>query len=213
MNTPVTLRPIPYSSNPNTILNKPTNNTSCSLTQNTMPIIQDENTYWDYISNFKRKSKSNEMNNWESWLSIGGFAIALYTLVFTVRKYRKYEKRLNEQKVAINNYQLKKIQEEESAALKAVIKGNIVSHTKGSDQLRVFNTGQANATNIRIEIIGSRDGLMVENFENIEVLNPQRVYDFVIPLASRHINMVQIKYTWDDASGKNREKTEYLQVV
>ena len=93
------------------------------------------------------------MNNWESWLSIGGFAIALYTLVFTVRKYRKHEKRLNEQKVAINNYQLKKIQEEESAALKAVIKGNIVSHTKGSDQLRVFNTGQANATNIRIEII------------------------------------------------------------
>lgn len=203
----------PTSSNPNTILNKPTNNTSCSLTQNTMPIIQDENTYWDYISNFKRKSKSNEMNNWESWLSIGGFAIALYTLVFTVRKYRKHEKRLNEQKVAINNYQLKKIQEEESAALKAVIKGNIVSHTKGSDQLRVFNTGQANATNIRIEIIGSRDGLMVENFENIEVLNPQRVYDFVIPLASRHVNMVQIKYTWDDASGKNREKTEYLQVV
>lgn len=160
-----------------------------------------------------RISKSNEMNNWESWLSIGGFAIALYTLVFTVRKYRKHEKRLNEQKVAINNYQLKKIQEEESAALKAVIKGNIVSHTKGSDQLRVFNTGQANATNIRIEIIGSRDGLMVENFENIEVLNPQRVYDFVIPLASRHVNMVQIKYTWDDASGKNREKTEYLQVV
>ena len=56
-----------------------------------------------------RISKSNEMNNWESWLSIGGFAIALYTLVFTVRKYRKHEKRLNEQKAAINMYQLKKI--------------------------------------------------------------------------------------------------------
>lgn len=152
------------------------------------------------------------MDNWESWLSIGGFAVSLYTVFFTVRKYRKHEKRLNEQEAEINEYQLKKIQEEESDALKADINGNILPLTKGSVQLKVFNKGKANATNVRVEIVGSSKGLVKKKFEEIEVLNPQRGYEYDIPLIYGHEKMVQIKYTWDDASGKNRERTEHLQV-
>lgn len=153
------------------------------------------------------------MEYWSSWISLGGTAIALFTLAFTIVKYNKHEKRLNEQQNTINEYQLRRIHEEETSTLKAEIKGNICRHTKGSDQLKVFNAGKANATNIRIEIIGSQDGLMIKPFEIIELLNPQQGYNYEIYLTENHVKTLKIKFIWDDESGKDREIIEYLQIA
>jgi len=153
------------------------------------------------------------MDDWGIWLSVGSAAIALFSLIFTLIKYRKHEKRLNEQQAIINEYRLKKMRAEETASLKADIKGNICRRTKSSDQLKVFNNGQANATNIRIEIIGPQDGLMVNQIEPIELLNPQNEYSYEIFLEESHVNTLKIKYTWDDDFGKNRENIEHLQVI
>lgn len=152
------------------------------------------------------------MGNVNFWISIGSAIIALISLVFTIIKYNKHEKWLNKQQAEINSYELKRFQEEELATLKAVVKGNIVSYTKGSVKLKVFNAGKANARNIRVSFISSIDGLLFDDFEVIELLNPHRGFDYEIHLANGHVGTVKVKYIWDDDSGKNNEHIDHLQI-
>lgn len=86
-------------------------------------------------------------------ISIASALIALSSLALSLVKYNKHEKRLNEQQKTINQYQLRKIQEEEACRKKALIKGNIVRGSKGSVVLKIFNSGESNANNVRVEVL------------------------------------------------------------
>lgn len=55
-------------------------------------------------------------------LSIISVIIALSTLILSLVKYNKHEKRLNEQQNIINSYHLRKIQEEEVSARRPISK-------------------------------------------------------------------------------------------
>jgi hypothetical protein len=174
------------------------------------------------------------MNNWVTWLGvIGSTTISLLALVLTFVKYAKHEKRLNkqqmtlneqqeklneqqemlnEQQKTLNTYQINKIKEEELAARKAVIKGDITRDTKDSIRLIVSNVGQVSATNVHVEITGSTYGLLMEDLEDIELLNPQKLHKYSIYLTEDHVKTVNVKYSWSDAFRKDNECVESLQI-
>ena len=145
-------------------------------------------------------------------LSIISVIIALSTLILSLVKYNKHEKRLNEQQKVINSYQLRKIQEEEVSAKKANIKGNIIRDTKSGVALKIFNSGESNANNVRVEIISSTDGLLLRKIEPIELINPHRNFDFHISLCEGHVGSIKLRYTWDDEYAKGNVNEEHLQI-
>ena len=145
-------------------------------------------------------------------LSVISVIIALSTLILSLVKYNKHEKRLNEQQNVINLYQLRKIREEEVSAKKAHIKGNIIRDTKSSVVLKIFNSGESNANNVRVEIISSIEGLLFSEIAPIELINPHRNFDFHISLCEGHVGSIKLRYTWDDGYAKGNINEEHLQI-
>lgn len=145
-------------------------------------------------------------------LSIISVIIALSTLILSLVKYNKHEKRLNEQQNIINSYQLRKIQEEEVSAKKANIKGNIIRDTKSSVALKIFNSGESNANNVRVDVISSTDGLLFREIKPIELINPHRNFDFHISLCEGHVGSIKLRYTWNDEYALGNVNEEHLQI-
>lgn len=146
-------------------------------------------------------------------ISITSALIALSSLFLSLVKYNKHEKRLNEQQKTINQYQLRKIQEEEACKKKALIKGNIVRDSKGSVVLKIFNSGESNANNVRVEILSSKEGLLFNDIKPIELINPHRSFDFHIFLCEGHASSIKLCYTWDDDFANRNTNEEHLQIL
>lgn len=145
-------------------------------------------------------------------LSIISAIIALSALILSLVKYHKHETRLNEQQKAINSYQLQKIQEEKVSAQKANIKGNIVDDSRSSVLLKIINSGESNAKNVKVEITSSVDGLIFDQIEPIELINPHRSFEFRIILCSGHVGSIKLRYTWDDEYAIGNVNEEHLQI-
>lgn len=146
------------------------------------------------------------------WLSVVGLLIAIGSFVFSIYKYHKHEERLNEQQSSINNYMIKKLEEEELATKQADIRGSIARDTKSSILLVVSNYGQSNAMNVNVEAISSMSGLLTNGFEEIELLNPGHQYGYRITLADGHVKTIIIRYTWRDEYSSSRQRVEHLQI-
>lgn len=139
-------------------------------------------------------------------IAIGGF-------IFSLVKYRKHEKILDGQQKTINQYQIKKIQAEEEMSKKAKVDGNIMRDTKSSVKLRIFNSGQANARNVRIQIIGETNGLIMDEMEPIELINPLKNHDYRIMLCEGHQETIKIQFMWDDDFQNDNISEAHLQIM
>ena len=113
--------------------------------------------------------------------------------------------------VKINEYQLRQLEAAEQDSKKGQIRGNIIKGQKGARTLKIYNSGRAIARNIRIEGINTEDIAVMNNgLFPYELMNPQDYTELNLFIIGRYTPKLQVKYIWNDESGKDNEFEQVL---
>lgn len=146
------------------------------------------------------------------YLGIAGFIISIISLVFAIFIYLKHDKRIKSQELLINEYQLRKHQEEDSDNKKAMVRANLIKDLRGLRKLRVYNSGKSIARNIRFDIIDldSNDATIRigKNPFPYEFMNSQDSTEISFLMSYGHPEKITVTLIWDDDFKKNNETTQ-----
>ncbi|AVM53184.1 hypothetical protein JN06_00458 [Bacteroides zoogleoformans] len=92
--------------------------------------------------------------------------------------------------------------------MQAKVECNIIHNEKGSRRIRFYNSEQADARNVRIEIVN--EGTL----EGVKLLGTWGPYDLITSrngyreermfLSEGHTDALQLRIIWDDYFGKDR---------
>lgn len=134
------------------------------------------------------------------------FAFSLFTYFFHDFKLKKQEMRLNE-------ISLRESEEKAQNRMKAKISGCIVYYGSGSNELLITNSGEADARNVRIEVLDSSDNgcLWSDKERFIQQLTPGNCYKFHFNTISGASKEIHFRYSWEDDFSSSNEAQEFLQ--
>ncbi|SHF64849.1 hypothetical protein [Dysgonomonas macrotermitis] len=151
------------------------------------------------------------------YLGIIGFIISIISLGFAIFIYFNHDKKIKSQEVLINEYQLKTHQEAETEKKKALIKANIIKKNKGSYAIKVFNSGNSIAKNIRVKIYlddkedTEEDILSItENPFPFAMLSPHDNAEISFMAFYGTPSTFYVKTMWDDLFDTDRENIQLL---
>ncbi len=147
-------------------------------------------------------------------MEIASFVIAVLALVFSCYTYFAHDKKLKEQEIQLNNYQLRALKQTEEEQHKAKIRGNIIpSRTRGNRILKIFNAGQAVAKNVKVEWLNPDDLVFVQwEFGLIGEISPQNGRSYNIALCEGHQDTMRLRYSWSDDNKKDNVFEEDVQL-
>ncbi len=119
----------------------------------------------------------------------------------SVYTFFKHDKKLKDQEKRLNAIAIQKHEEEEILKRSADVKGNIIKEEKGRRVLRIYNKGQANARNIRLNILSETEGLILFRFDEklpYELLTPYDKFDLIFFCTEGFVPTLKIQLIWDD---------------
>ena len=144
--------------------------------------------------------------NTTDWIALGSLVVSAGAIFWTWLTSRK----LNKQQEQINNFTIKRQNEEAEEMKKASIQ--IISESRG---LFVRNLGKAIARNIRINSDTFNDPdsniEIVDDILPYEELHPNDFFQLEIILSLGHPKNVNATVLWDDDSAQNNKKSVTLQ--
>jgi len=137
--------------------------------------------------------------------------LSILAIAGSVTTYLIHDKRLKSQEARINDYELSKIDNEKKDALKAKVRANSYKSGPGRQIVKIFNSGQAIAKNIRIEFTpADYDGYIQKNQFPFKYLNPQDFTEISMILVSEMPDTIEIKMMWDDEFSLDND---YSQII
>jgi len=144
-------------------------------------------------------------------MSIASFIISCVALLFAGFNFWFYDRKIKIQDVKINDYQIRKFELEDKEKKKALVKGNIVKEEKGKLILKVFNSGKANAYNVRLEFMSKMNNIIYsDNIFPYQKLLPQDGTSITMQMCIGCADTIEVKFMWDDDSQKDNENTQVL---
>lgn len=148
-----------------------------------------------------------EQIDWQSWIA----ALALLFSGYTFWKQYRLEKEQADQQRQLNDLMIAKELADAKSAKRADISANLVREIKSS-KVKIFNRGQARATNVRLVMDDSSSALRLLNREifPLEALEPQQGVSLIAAVYLNSPSKMPITLIWDDETGNNYEKTVYL---
>ena len=135
-------------------------------------------------------------------ISATALVLAAYSTMRTIRFSERQDK--------LNQLLIAKEQQQTSELKQADISAEFTRVDRFRHRLRVSNRGKAIAENVRIDLPEGNDHLPILNLDSIfpvPVLEPDRYVDLGAVKAMNSTPVLTIKFTWNDPSGKGREKT------
>lgn len=135
-------------------------------------------------------------------MEIAALIISILTFLFAWRVYTKHDKRLKIQEARINEYQLRKIQEESESLTRAIIDADLFKGQKGARKLIISNKGKAVGRNIIVSIPETK-GLHILGVPKAFSLNPGKSLEINMALSYDHPEHVEIKLEWEDDARSN----------
>jgi len=138
--------------------------------------------------------------------------VSVAALLGSAVTYFMHERRLKAQEAKINAYQLRKFEEEEREAKKAIMRANMIRCERGKRTIKVYNKGTAKARNIRFFVEGDEgDDLFIgNNTFPMLFMNEHDSVDLVIHLHSGSPDQVIIRLEWDDDFSINNEHSQII---
>lgn len=144
-------------------------------------------------------------------MSIASFIISCVALLFAGFNFWFYDRKIKIQDVKINDYQIRKFELEDKEKKKALVKGNIVKEEKGKLILKVFNSGKANAYNVRLEFMSKMNNIIYsDNIFPYQKLLPQDGTSITMQMCIGCADTIEVKFMWDDDLQKDNENTQVL---
>lgn len=135
-------------------------------------------------------------------MKILDWTISAGALLMSVYTFFKHDKKLKDQEKRLNAIAIQKYEEEEMLKRRADVKANIFKEgEKGKRILRIYNRGQANARNIRLNILSETDGLILFRFDEklpYELLTPYDKFDLILFCTGEFVPTLKIQLIWDD---------------
>jgi hypothetical protein len=137
-------------------------------------------------------------------ISIVALLLSVFSTVMTIKFNRRRDK-LNQLLIAKEQQQISELGE-------ADISAEFTKLEKYRCRLRVSNKGKATAANVRMEIPGGLEYLRVLNLDMFPMPTLEPGQNVFLPAmkGSNSPAQLTIKFTWDDPSGKNRQKTRTI---
>lgn len=123
--------------------------------------------------------------------------LSVLAILATAFTYVVHDRRLKRQEILINNYQLKKNQEEETEQKKALMRANVVKG-RGNITLKIYNAGKSTARNIKLKIKEEDRLILMSNPFPYEFMHPQDHTDLNIHLIEGAPEKINIVLTWED---------------
>ena len=148
------------------------------------------------------------MNSFISFLkNWGDIILSGLVAVGGIFAYFKHDKKLKEQEAQLNELQIKQFEKEEAKEKMAEMKAAIIPGHNGSARIRFVNAGKADAKNIKIEILSTKEemsGILYTKFGPYDVINPQSHREEHLSLCEGHSKTIKLRITWDDEFQKER---------
>lgn len=134
----------------------------------------------------------------------GGIILSLFVAVGSLWAYMRHDKQLKQQQSTLNDLLIKQYEKEEAKERMALMKAQIFTGQKGNAKIRFYNTGEADANNVRIEILSHMSGIYHDEWGPYEVINPQSYREERLWLCEGHSKTIDLRITWDDGIMQNR---------
>lgn len=138
----------------------------------------------------------------------GGLILSLLGIISGVYAYLRHDRKLKTQEKKLNDLQIKQYEEQEAKEKKAEFHAHVVHTPKGMSMIRFENTGKADATNVRVEILTSKSELatvdLMKSWGPYNLINSQSYREEQLILYVGRPGIISIKITWDDAYEKDR---------
>jgi hypothetical protein len=138
----------------------------------------------------------------------GGHIFSICGIIGGLFMYYRHDKIIKKQEKFLNELQIKQIKKAEEQELQAKVECNIIHNEKGSQRIRFYNSGQADARNVRIEIVNE------SSLKGVLLLGTWGPYDLITSrngyreermfLSEGHTDALQLRIIWDDYFGKDR---------
>ena len=148
------------------------------------------------------------MNSFISFLkNWGDIILSGLVAVGGIFAYFKHDKKLKEQEAKLNELQIRQFEKEEAKEKMAEMKAAIIPGHNGSARIRFVNAGKADAKNIKIEILSTKEemsGILYTKFGPYDVINPQSHREEHLSLCEGHSKTIKLRITWDDEFQKER---------
>lgn len=138
----------------------------------------------------------------------GGHIFSICGIIGGLFMYYRHDKIIKKQEKFLNDLQIKQIKKAEEQQLQARVECNIIRGERGVRRIRFYNSGQADARNVRIEIVNE------STLKGVEFLETWGPYDLITShngyreesmfLCVGHTDTLQLRIIWDDDFGKDR---------
>ena len=125
----------------------------------------------------------------------GGHIFSICGIIGGIFMYYRHDKKIKKQEHLLNELQIKQIR-------------NIIHEKNGSRRIRFYNSGQADARNVRVEIVNE------STLEGVYLYEAWGPYDLITShngyreegmlLCEGHTDALQLRIIWDDDFGKGR---------
>lgn len=139
--------------------------------------------------------------------------ISVVAFIGTIYAYIRRGKEIKDQEKQLNAIVIQKHEEDERLKRSADVKGNIIQTGTGKRILRIYNKGQANARNIRLDILGDTEGLIIlpNQIFPYELLTPYDHCDIIFFCRANSVSTLKICLTWDDdCKGRFSEQVLFI---
>lgn len=138
----------------------------------------------------------------------GGHIFSICGIIGGIFMYYRHDKKIKKQEHLLNELQIKQIRKTEEQELQAKVECNIIHEKNGSRRIRFYNSGQADARNVRVEIVNE------STLEGVYLCEAWGPYDLITShngyreegmlLCEGHTDTLQLRIIWDDDFGKGR---------
>jgi len=122
--------------------------------------------------------------------------------MFSIFTYFMHDCKLKRQEKKINDFQLNALAREEAKTKKAKIRGIIIDAPgNGNRELRIYNSGDVLARNVKVEWLNCNKGDGVyarEDFSVIGNLSPHNAWKVHLSLDCGHVQTMKLRYEWSD---------------
>ncbi|MGA3125341.1 MAG: hypothetical protein ABSD13_01385 [Candidatus Korobacteraceae bacterium] len=135
-------------------------------------------------------------------ISATALVLAVYSTMRTIRFSERQDK--------LNQLLIAKEQQQTSELKQADISAEFTKVDRAHHRLRVSNRGKAIAENVRLDLPRGNDHLPILNIDclfPVLVLEPDQYVDLRAVRGMNSTPVLTIRFTWDDPSAKDREKT------
>lgn len=147
-------------------------------------------------------------------MTMASLIISCLSLLLAGFTFWFYDRKIKKQDAKINEYQIKQFESEQEEKKKAVVRANIIKEKEGRRTMKIFNSGKANAYNIRVEFLSDMNEIFYRNvLFPYEKLMPQDSISLTLQLCIGASNTIQVKFLWDDDFQKNNENIQVLSLI